>query len=140
MYKNNRGAALLQVLMLSALLAGLAVMVLRVTLSRQVTARQVRHSVGVRMAVSSCIAQINEMWAVMTPAQYEQSLNSCSMPPYHGNNCDGGAAVAGEWYCRVQPFNQQVCVTARMRAKLPEDSTDSPCRIDFTVKDGVPNL
>ena len=34
MYKNNRGAALLQVLMLSALLAGLAVMVLRVSLSR----------------------------------------------------------------------------------------------------------
>ena len=78
MYKNNRGAALLHVLMLSALLAGLAVMVLRATLSRQVTARQTRHAVGVHQAVTACIAEINNMWGLMTPEQYETSLSSCS--------------------------------------------------------------
>ena len=144
MYKNNRGAALLQVLMLSALLAGLAVMVLRATLSRQVTARQTRHAIGVHQAVTACIAEINNMWGLMTPEQYETSLSSCTMPPYpSGALACGEAAVAGEWYCHVDPFSDGgVCVTARMHTKNPavDPHISSPCQIDFSIKDGVTKL
>lgn len=142
MCKNNRGAALLQVLMLSALLAGLAVMVLRATLSRQVTARQTRHALGVHQAVTSCIAEINDMWALMTPDTYKDRLSTCSMPPYPaGQPVCGDSAVAGEWYCQVNPFAEGsgVCVTARMRPKTTTE-TNSPCEIEFVVKDGVEAL
>lgn len=145
MYRNSRGAALLQVLMLSALLAGLAVMVLRATLSRQVTARQTRHAIGVHQAVTACIAEINDMWALMTPEQYKTSLSTCTMPPFpSGGPACGESVVAGEWYCHVDPFadGSGVCVTARMHQKDPTKDLhiESPCQIDFVVNNGVDRL
>lgn len=139
MYKNKRGAALLQVLMLSALLAGLSVMVLRATLSRQVTARKTRHDVGVHAAIEACAAEIYNMWAVMTPEQYKTRLSSCSLPPMPAGtqSCAGGAAASNEWYCRVNPYGTKTyCITAKMGPKEGGE-TESPCQISFKVHDGV---
>jgi len=139
MYKNKRGAALLQVLMLSALLAGLSVMVLRATLSRQVTARKTRHDVGIHEAIEACAAEIYNMWAVMTPTQYQTNLGNCSLPPMPAgtSSCSGGAAVSNEWYCRVNPYGtKEYCITAKMSGN-DTGFTDSPCKISFSVKDGV---
>lgn len=139
MYKNKRGAALLQVLMLSALLAGLSVMVLRATLSRQVTARKTRHDVGVHEAIEACAAEIYNMWAVMTPDQYRTNLASCSLPPMPTGtqNCLGQAAAANEWYCRVNPYGtKEYCITAKMGTKETGE-TESPCQVSFTVHRGV---
>ena len=152
MYKNNRGAALLQVLMLSALLAGLSVMVLRAALSRQVMVRKTRHTIGLHMAVSACIAEINNMWAVMTPEQYETSLNMgaadwhdrCQMPQKAvGTDCAGHAVSTADnaWYCRVRPYGStEYCIKAQMFANDPTpgaSETISPCRIEYTVYNGT---
>lgn len=140
--KNSRGAALLQVLMLSALLAGLSVMVLRATLSRQVTARQTRHAVGAEAAVEACNAEIQNMWAVMNPETYKNQLSSCLMPTQQAM-----PAACGEidpptdhktWYCGVNPYNsatKSYCVKAVIATR--EGGASSPCQISFAVEDGV---
>ncbi len=76
---NHRGAALLQVLILSAILAGMATMILRVTLSRSVASKQVRHQITVQKMIESCMAQVNMFWASKTPEAYARDLAQCQM-------------------------------------------------------------
>ncbi|MBR5151340.1 MAG: hypothetical protein IKW71_00705, partial [Elusimicrobiaceae bacterium] len=62
MYLNKRGVALLQVLIISAVIAGLAAMILRVTLSRTTAARQTRRTVSAQLLIESCMAEVNSLW------------------------------------------------------------------------------
>ncbi len=79
MIRNKRGAALLQVLIISAVLAGMATMILRATLSRTVASRQSRHAVSGQMMIESCMAEINEIWASKTSEAYARDLAVCRM-------------------------------------------------------------
>ena len=155
MCRNKRGAALVQVLMLSALLAGLSAMILRATLSRQMIARQSRHAVGARLAIESCVAEINNMFAVMSPDDYAamtsglgNSARKCSFPKLATGitTCDPenptppSSTYNRKWYCQVPAYGSHYCVTATIssRAGSSADPTvPSPCKIDFTVTDGV---
>ena len=75
---NKRGAALFQVLIVSAILAGISAMILRASLSRTLTARQVRHTVSTQLLIESCMAEVNNLWAAKTPDQYAEDLSTCS--------------------------------------------------------------
>lgn len=87
--QNNRGAALLQVLILSAILAGMATMILRVTLSRSVASKQVRHQITAQKMIESCMAQVNMFWASKTPEAYTRDLAECQMCSTESVNCSG---------------------------------------------------
>ncbi len=77
MMLNKRGAALLQVLIISAVLAGISAMVLRATLSRTVNARRTRHTISSQMIIENAMAQVNARWASLTPETYAKYLASC---------------------------------------------------------------
>lgn len=94
--QNNRGAALLQVLILSAILAGMATMILRVTLSRSVASKQVRHQITAQKMIESCMAQVNMFWASKTPEAYARDLSQCQM-------CDPTADREAD--CRTDMFD-----------------------------------
>lgn len=82
---NKRGAALFQVLIVSAILAGIATMVLRSSLSRTVTARQTRHTVSSQLIIESCMAEVNGLWASKTSEQYIEDLAECRFYLDSGN-------------------------------------------------------
>ena len=76
---NKRGAALLQVLILSAILAGMATMILRVTMSRTLSSKQSQHQIKVQKMIESCMVQVNMLWASKTPEAYARDLQQCQM-------------------------------------------------------------
>ncbi len=146
MYKNKRGVALLQVLMITVLIGGLAAMVLRAVLSRTTTSRQTRHTVASQLAIQTCMAEVNAIWALKTPEQYETDLTGCAkmIDTWSGNSsitdCDGNTpSNTAQWYCRVTPYTDgtEYCVTATIQQKDPAESSASPCKITYTVKDGL---
>ena len=63
MIKNKRGAALMQVLLITMILAGMATMLLRASLSRTASARKTRRAVTAEMLIESCMAEVNALWA-----------------------------------------------------------------------------
>jgi len=64
--KNNKGAALMQVLLITLVLAGISTMLLRVTLSRTTSARQTRRNSSAEVLIQACMAEVNSLWANKT--------------------------------------------------------------------------
>ena len=91
MGKHNKGAALLQVLLVTVLLAGMATMVLRISLSRSSASRQTRHDVIQELLVESCMAEVNMMWNTKTPEAFERDLAGCWM------NCSTAVSSDTNW-------------------------------------------
>ena len=59
---SKKGAALMQVLLITLILAGIATMLLRVNLSRMTSARKTRRTVSAQMLIQSCMAEVNQLW------------------------------------------------------------------------------
>ena len=68
--KNKKGAALMQVLLVTVVLSGMAAMLLRASLSRTMTARVTRRAVSTQILVDSCMAEVNSLWATKSPAAF----------------------------------------------------------------------
>ena len=79
MLQNKKGAALLQVLLVTAVLGGMVAMLLRVNLSRVTSGRQTRKAVSQELLIEACQAQINLMWSNKTPWAFERDLSGCWM-------------------------------------------------------------
>ena len=79
MLHNKRGAALLQVLLVTVVLAGMATMLLRANLSRTTTSRQTRRAVSSQMLISACQAEVNALWSLKDPDQFAADLQQCLM-------------------------------------------------------------
>ena len=79
MLHNKRGAALVQVLLITVVLAGMTAMLLRVSLSRANTARRMNQTVTYQMLIGSCQSEINMLWGVKTPVAFARDLSQCYM-------------------------------------------------------------
>lgn len=77
MLLSKKGAAILQVLLLAAVLAGIATMILRFAVSRTSSARQNRRLVAAQLAIESCMAEVNEIWVSKSPEAFERDWNEC---------------------------------------------------------------
>ena len=62
MHLNKRGVALLQVLIIAAVLAGLSTMILRAVMARSSSARSIRQTVTAQMVVEDCMNRVNDYW------------------------------------------------------------------------------
>lgn len=141
MIHYKRGAALLQVLIITAILGGLCAMIARSVLSRQVTSKRVRRTILAQNAIKSCMAEVNAMWALKNPDQYADDLGSCNkiVPSWSGSSiksCDNQAPQTNEWYCRIKPTGgEEYCVTAAI--SLTSDSEQEQgapkCKITYTL-------
>ncbi len=72
--KNNKGAALMQVLLVTVVLAGMSTMLLRATLSRTMTARQTRRNVATQVMADSCMAEVNSLWAAKSETAFRSDF------------------------------------------------------------------
>ncbi len=77
MLSSKKGAALMQVLLVAAILAGIATMLLRANLSRVSTAHQTRRLTSSQIEVESCMEEINQLWAAKTPEAFSRDLSEC---------------------------------------------------------------
>lgn len=79
MLHNKKGAALLQVLLVTVVLAGMATMLLRANLSRTTTARQTRQAISNQLLINTCQAEINALWSLKDPDVFAADLQNCLM-------------------------------------------------------------
>lgn len=131
---NKRGVALLQVLIISAVLAGLSTMILRATLSRTVMSRQTRKTVSAQMLIESCMVEVNAWWASKTPEVYAADLSACNIcHEANTGNCTGQK----QWTCTIEN-----AVHGKPAYSVRADMTSggAPCKIEYTVVGGVNTL
>lgn len=95
MFMNKKGAALMQVLLVTIILAGIATMLLRAILSRTTTAFQTRKVVSGQILVESCMAEVNTLWSKKTPEAYLTDFNNGIM--YR----DTAGAAKTSYTCRI---------------------------------------
>ena len=60
---TKKGAALMQVLLITLILASIATMLLRANLSRTTSARKTRRTISGQILIQACMAEINNIWA-----------------------------------------------------------------------------
>ena len=132
---NKKGVALLQVLIISAILAGLSTMILRATLSRTVTARQTRKAVSAQLLISSCMTEINAWWAAKTPESYAADLEECRIC---SSNSDSSFCEDGDLSKRMCSIPKGDGTTYSVRAQLGK--VGGRCQMTYTIIDGVSAL
>ena len=79
---NKKGAALMQVLLITIILAGIATMILRATLSRTSSARRTRRAVSAQVLIQTCMAEVNSLWSKKTPEAFRRDLQGDDNGPY----------------------------------------------------------
>ena len=79
MLANKKGAALLQVLLITVVLAGMATMLLRASLSRTSSMRQARRTVSAQLLINTCMAEINTLWSVKSADVFARDNAQCLM-------------------------------------------------------------
>ncbi|WP_178337809.1 hypothetical protein [Candidatus Avelusimicrobium facis] len=95
MNMNKKGAALMQVLLITVILAGIATMLLRASLSRVTSSRKTRRSVSAQVLIQACMAEVNTLWSKKTPEAFRRDLQGDSSGPFMycaggtGNYCSG---------------------------------------------------
>lgn len=133
MLNNKKGAALLQVLLVTVVLAGMATMLLRASLSRTTTARQTRRTVSAQLLVNACMAEVNTLWSNKTSEAFANDMNQCIM------YCKSGEIIGS---CK-QPVYEYTCrnielegLTYTVKAKINNEKTaDGQCRLDYEIDD-----
>lgn len=142
MLSSKRGAAILQVLLVAAVLAGVSVMLLRTTLARTSSARQTRRTVAAELLIDSCMAEINQLMVIKSPEAFARDMRDCSFyckgGPYKLNfneSCSEGAPQdayqAKNYECR-SPDERHV-VQVGIRRRNPEIPGD--CEIGYRILD-----
>ena len=72
---NRKGAALMQVLLITIILAGMATMLLRVSLSRTASARKTRRASSANILIQACMAEVNTFWSSLTEEAFIKHMN-----------------------------------------------------------------
>lgn len=139
-FLNRRGVALLQVLVVSAVLAGLSAMVMRVLLSRAATARQTRRTVISQMLIESCMAEVNDRLANL-PIQ-DDSVNHIKGYATVLDRCQFSWLddTPNEFACQRTPFPGGDTYTIKVQIGSRMESGQKKCVITYDIEDGVSRL
>lgn len=139
-FKNKKGAALLQVLLVTVILAGMATMLLRASLSRTTAARKTRRTVSAQMLVNSCMAQVNNMWAAKSPEMFARDMSQCIMycKDASTDTCPS-AQVEKTYKCNISLNGQTYAVTAAFDSSGTDAviNSDNKCKLTYTIESNV---
>lgn len=72
---TKKGAALMQILLITVVLAGVASMLLRASLSRTMSARRTRRAVTGQMLIKQCMDEVNSLVSSMSPEAMYKHFN-----------------------------------------------------------------
>lgn len=140
---GKKGAALMQVLLITVILAGIATMLLRMGLSRTSSARRTRRLINAQALIESCMAEINMVWASKTPEAFTRDLRGqtsgpcmvCKNVDNKGKctDCSGGQTSGWSQYYHCAPVTVEEkdangnvigSVQYKVRAYLKADDSD----------------
>lgn len=131
---NKRGAALLQVLIISAVLVGLSAMILRATLSRTLSARRMRHTLSSQMIIENAMAQINARWASLTPETYAEYLEHCILKC---DKADVASCAADDQYRTETVVVPGVDTTHTVTVRFAQEQGTDNCIATYSIENGV---
>lgn len=135
MLNNKKGAALLQVLLVTVVLAGMATMLLRASLSRTTTARQTRRTVSAQLLVNACMAEVNTLWSSKTPAAFANDMRQCIMyckTSATTGDCPEASKVKAHTCQDIALEGLTYTVTATMKGT---PGADGQCQLDYEIDD-----
>lgn len=140
MLHNKRGAALLQVLLVSAVLAGMATMLLRASLSRSSNSRRTRRTVAANLLINRCQMEVDAIWGAKTPQAFARDLKNCYMtcssPNATNSVCNSGSKVHTCIYPVDLDGDSLTDVTYTIEAKFVDNApTNGMCKLTYTVTD-----
>lgn len=132
----------MQVLLVTVVLAGMAAMLLRATLSRTITARHTRRSVSTQLMVDSCMAEVNSLWASKSPETFLTDFQGdtrgafmyCEQYDEDGHCSSSDTAIHRYYDCTYQIDNVSYTVRAWLYDNNPDSSSGYP-KEDFTGKE-----
>lgn len=75
-FSNKKGAALMQVLLVTVILAGMATMLLRAMLSRSTASRRTVRTVSAQTLINSCMTEVNMFWSLKKPEVFRRDLSA----------------------------------------------------------------
>ena len=143
---GKKGAALMQVLLITVILAGLATMLLRMGLSRTSSARRTRRLINVQTLIESCMAEVNMTWAAKTPEAFTRDFRGIRAGPVmycDTLNANGTCKSTVNYYnCTPVTVTQEdgSTVTYQVRAYLNSTSyTTTPTQFDIAYEVMVGN-
>lgn len=142
MWKNNKGAALLQVLLITVILAGMATMLLRASLSRVTAARKTRRTVSAQMLVNSCMAEVNTLWSIKSSEAFSRDLRQCIMY-CNSNNVTSVCSTANSvrtHTCHIPVNGQTYDVTAEFTTTYPTADNARKCELTYTIESDTDTL
>lgn len=137
MWNNKKGAALMQVLLITAILAGMATMLLRTSLTRTASARKTRRTVSASMLIQSCMAEVNALWASKKVDAYTRDLKGVDdkICMYCKNGSCTAENCITEYSCeQTKPWDNGP--TYQVKATIRKDSRGKP-QITYEVTDGA---
>ena len=165
---NKKGVALLQVLIIAAVLAGLSTMILRAIMPRTRSARMLRRTVEAQMLIEACRKEIAEIWARKTPQQFADDLANCRFynaeegstnppPGTSANEVNENGEVVGadpsvninneerDYHCSMAYGTEVNPSTTsgpylRVYAYIWKDSANNQCGIKYNILGGTSRL
>ena len=136
---NKKGVALLQVLIVVAVLASMVAMILRVVLSRSATARQTTQTVTAQMLIENCQGEVAYLWAIKKPEVYARDLSRCVM--YCDKETVAECAAEPGTYRRhacqqqaVYPVNMNTWSEFRVIAQFAGEPDGGRCQLTYTLE------
>lgn len=129
MLKNKKGAALLQVLLITVVLAGIAAMLLRASLSRTTTARQTRRTVSSQLLINACMAEVNALWSHKKPEFFASDLDQCIF--YCNPATTGTCAKPVKEYTCASQQPEDDGLTYQVTATMSDDN--GKCLVEYNV-------
>ena len=142
MWKNNKGAALLQVLLVTVILAGLAAMLLRASLSRSSSARQTHRVVASQLLINACQVEVNALWSIKSPDTFARDMSECWMTcnavPGSSTACSLGTNATRSHTCESKNISGiTYTVTASFTSTTPD--TNGQCALTYEITDNTVN-
>jgi len=136
MLLSKKGAALLQVLLVTAVLAGIATLLLRVSISHAKTSRTVRRQISAQMLIESCATEVNAFWMVKSPETFARDIEQCIMycnSTLPREKCpEEDMFQQREFHCRQTSLNG---ANYNVTARIEDSGTEAGCKITYTISD-----
>ena len=143
MLHNKKGAALLQVLLVSAVLAGMATMLLRASLGRTSTSRHARRPIAAEALIERCQAEVEFIWASKSRVAFEYDLLGCFM--MCNSRAADGTCLSGthQYPCEEYPIDWDgdgaPDITYTVMATMGNTPVDGLCPITYELTDDTGN-
>lgn len=134
MLLSKKGAALLQVLLVAAVLAGISVLLLRTTLSRTSSSNQTRRAIKAKLQIEACMAEVNQFWGLKKPEIFVRDYKQCIFYCKEGAGNTDFTKDCDNSY-KVKSYECFKDIDGMPKVEAVISGNDGDCEIKYTILD-----